>query len=55
MKIAKGEINKTNITPVLVEKYLGPPQFTEEDAQHMMKEERWLSLDKLEALPYTNQ
>ena len=33
MKIAKGEINKTNITPVLVEKYLGPPQFTEEDAQ----------------------
>jgi len=33
MKIAKGEINKTSITPVLVEKYLGPPQFTEEDAQ----------------------
>lgn len=33
MKIAKGEINKTSITPVVVEKYLGPPQFTEEDAQ----------------------
>ena len=33
MKIAKGEINKTSITPVIVEKYLGPPQFTEEDAQ----------------------
>ncbi len=33
MRIAKGEISKTSITPVLVEKYLGPPQFTEEDAQ----------------------
>jgi ATP-dependent Lon protease len=33
MRIAKGEMNKTSITPVLVEKYLGPPQFTEEDAQ----------------------
>src|SRR5690606_34028921 len=31
MKIAEGEVSKTHIVADLVEKYLGPPQYTEED------------------------
>ena len=30
MKIAKGEIKKTYITPASVEKFLGPPEYTED-------------------------
>ena len=33
MKIAKGEIKKTYITPASVEKFLGPPEYTEEDSK----------------------
>ena len=33
MKIAKGEIKKTYITPSSVEKFLGPPEYTEEDSK----------------------
>ena len=33
MKIAKGEIKKTYITPASVEKFLGPHEYTEEDSK----------------------